>query len=280
VAQQDTDVFDRLERFYDAVPRDGAVAEDIGGLVLFVRKGAGWPYYARPRLAADRAPSAADVTAVRNRQRALGVPETFEWVHEHDPDLLAVVRSTGLHVLLAPLMVLETAALLPDLPLPGATVRLVDPGAATFEADITARQAVGILGFAAPAGGGLGAAGTVPVPVDDLAADGTLAAGAAGPADRDAVEPPTAAQIADERRRASAGLVVSGLVESPTEGVLASGVLQRVGRVAEIAGVATLPLARGRGYASQLTAALARRAVADGADLVFLSAGDDDVARL
>ena len=273
-------MFDRLERFYDAVPRDGAVAEDIGGLVLFVRKGAGWPYYARPRLAADRAPSAADVTAVRNRQRELGVTEAFEWVHEHDPDLLAVVRSAGLQVLLAPLMVLETAALLPDLPVPGATVRLVDPAAASFDADIAARRAVAVLGFAAPAGAPAGVAGTAPVPVNDLAADGTLAAAPAGPAERDAVEPPTVEEIADERRRAAAGLVVSGLVESPTEGVLASGLLQRVGRVAEIAGVATLPSARRRGYASQLTAALARRALADGADLVFLSAGNDDTARL
>ncbi len=280
MAQRDSDVFDRLERFYDAVPRDGAVAEDIGGLVLFVRKGAGWPYYARPRLAADRAPSAADVTAVRNRQRELGVPEAFEWVHEHDPDLLAVVRSAGLQVLLAPLMVLETAALLPDLPVPGATVRLVDPAAASFDADIAARRAVAVLGFAAPAGAPAGVAGTVPVPVNDLAPDGTLAAPPAGPAERDAVEPPTVEEIADERRRAAAGLVVSGLVESPTEGVLASGLLQRVGRVAEIAGVATLPSARRRGYASQLTAALARRALADGADLVFLSAGNDDTARL
>jgi ribosomal protein S18 acetylase RimI-like enzyme len=217
---------------------------------------------------------------VRNRQRELGVPEAFEWVHEHDPDLLAVARSAGLQVLLAPLMVLETAALLPDLPLPGAAVRLVDPGSAAFDTDIAARWAVGMLGFAAPAGAASGAAGTAPVRIDDLAPDGSLAAGVAGPAERDAVAPPSVEQIAEERRRSAAGLVVSGLVESPTEGVLASGLLQRVGRVAEIAGVATLPSARRRGYASQLTAALARRAIADGADLVFLSAGDDDVARL
>jgi predicted GNAT family acetyltransferase len=53
-----------------------------------------------------------------------------------------------------------------------------------------------------------------------------------------------------------------------------------VGDVAEIVGVATLPSARGRGYASQLTATLAGRLLATGVDLVFLSAGDDDVARL
>ena len=44
--------------------------------------------------------------------------------------------------------------------------------------------------------------------------------------------------------------------------------------------MATLPSARRRGYASQLTATLARHALTAGAPLVFLSAGDDDVARL
>jgi ribosomal protein S18 acetylase RimI-like enzyme len=280
VAQEDTDVFDRLERFYDAVPRDGAVAEDIETLVLFVRKGAGWPYYARPRLAADRAPSAADITAVRNRQRELGVPEAFEWVHETHPELLAVARSAGLQVLMAPLMVLDPAALLPDLPLPGAVVRILDPSSATFVADTAARRAVAQLGFGTPAGVPTGAGGAAPVPLADLAADGTPAAGPAGPAERDAVEAPTVQEIAEERRRAASGLAVSAVVESPTEGVLAGGLLLRVGRVAEIAGVATLPSARRRGFASQLTAALARQAVRSGADLVFLSAGDDDVARL
>jgi hypothetical protein len=39
VALEDTDVFIRLERFYDAVPRDAAVAEEIGAFVLFVNDG-------------------------------------------------------------------------------------------------------------------------------------------------------------------------------------------------------------------------------------------------
>lgn len=271
MAQLSSDVFERLERFYDAIPRDSAVAEDIGGLVLFVRKGEGWPYYARPRLVADEAPSAADITAVRQRQRELGAPETFEWVHETNPDLLAVARSAGLSVLLAPLMVLENAAVLPDLPLPGAAVRLLDPAAPSFGADVAARRAVAMLGFGAPP------AGAGPVPLDQLPPGGTPVA---GPAERDAVAPPSAEEIAEERRRAAAGIVVSAIVESPTEGVLAGGVLQRAGTVAEIAGVATLPSAQGRGFASQLTAALARHALADGVDLVFLSARDDDVARL
>ncbi|MFD0823388.1 GNAT family N-acetyltransferase, partial [Micromonospora zhanjiangensis] len=84
------ELFDRLERFYDAVPRDTARAEDFGPLVLFVREDAGFPYYARPRIDGPGPPSAADLAAVRERQRELGLPEAFEWVHERVPDLLPV----------------------------------------------------------------------------------------------------------------------------------------------------------------------------------------------
>ena len=265
MAQPQTDVFARLERFYDAVPRDATVTEDIGGFVLFIRQGPGWPYYARPRLGADT-PSAADVTAVRRRQRDLGAPEAFEWVHETTPDLLAVARSAGLEVVLAPLMVLERAALVPDLPLPDATIRFLDPADPRFADDLMASRAVGHLGFGAPANA------VVPV--------GTVAAEPAGPRDRDAVPPMSAEAIEEQRRRHVSGRFTTAVVESPTEGVLASGATQRVNDVAEIAGVATLPSARRRGYASQLTASLARHALQTGVDLVFLSAGDDDVARL
>ncbi len=54
----------------------------------------------------------------------------------------------------------------------------------------------------------------------------------------------------------------------------------RTGDVVEIAGVATLPAARRRGLGAAVTAALARRALDDGADLVFLAAGSDDIARV
>jgi GNAT superfamily N-acetyltransferase len=267
VALEDTDVFTRLERFYDAVPRDAAVAEEIGGFVLFVNEGTGWPYYARPRLGGAGTPSAADVTAVRHRQRDLGVPEAFEWVHETTPDLLAVARSAGLDVLLAPLMVLESAALVPDLPLPGASIRFLEPASPTFGADISISRAVGRLGFGAPAN-----ATTVQ--------SGSLVVEVAGPAQRDAVPPLSDDAVTDLVRRHASGRLLSAVVESPTQGILACGSVQRVGQVAEVAGVATLPSARRRGYASQLTASLARHTLTDGSDLVFLSAGDDDVARL
>lgn len=265
MAQQDTEVFFRLERFYDTLPRPVANAEDFGGLVLFVREGAGWPFYARPRPGAETA-SAADVTAVRQRQRELGVPEAFEWVHENDPDLLAVARSAGLEVLLAPLMVLDPAALLPDLPVEGATIRLLDPSSEQFGPDLAASRAVAQLGF----GAGHTAAHR----------GGALVTDVAGPRERDAVAPPSEELVGIARKRAADGRAGTAIVESPTDGVLATGIYQRSGDVAEVAGVATLPSARRRGFASQLTATLAREALRLGATLVFLSAGDDDAARL
>ncbi len=268
MAHTDSDVFVRLERFYDAVPRDAAVAEDIGGFVLFVRDGAGWPFYARPRIGAAT-PSAADVTAVRRRQRELGVPEAFEWVHETTPDLLAVARSAGLEVLLAPLMVLETAALVPDLPVGGASIRVLEPSAPGYAADLAASRAVASLGFGTPAGS---------TPLE--AVDAGLSIEPAGPRERDAMPGLADEVIEQTRARASSGTQITAVVDSPTEGILASGVLQSVGDVGEIAGVATLPSARGRGYASQLTATLARHGLQRGLDLVFLSSASDDVARL
>ena len=54
----------------------------------------------------------------------------------------------------------------------------------------------------------------------------------------------------------------------------------RVGDVAEIAGVATLPVARRRGLGAAVTAALARELRAAGTDLIFLSAGSEEIARV
>src|SRR5690349_8980465 len=150
MARADSDHFDRLEQFYDALPRPWARVEEIGSLALFVREGEGWPYYARPRPGAPT-PSAADLTACRARQRELGLPETFEWVHETTPDLLAVARSAGLEVLLAPLLSLDPQALVPDLPVPGASIRVLDPESLGFPADLAASRAVARLAFAAPA---------------------------------------------------------------------------------------------------------------------------------
>ncbi|GAA1628499.1 GNAT family N-acetyltransferase [Actinoplanes couchii] len=268
MAPADSGLFDRLERFYDALPRPWARTEEIGSLVLFVRDGEGWPYYARPRLG-SHVPSAADVTDVRSRQRELGLPETFEWVHETTPDLLAVTRSAGLDVLLAPLLTLDRAALVPDLPMRDAEVRRLHPDDPTFPADLRASRAVARLGFAAPAHQS---------PLD--LTGNTLLIEAAGPAERDSGELLTAEAVRHARTMYATGDYLTVVAESPSEGILATATAQRSGDVAEVVGVATLPSARRRGYASQLTATLAGMLLAEGVDLVFLSAGDDDVARL
>ncbi|MGQ5263028.1 GNAT family N-acetyltransferase [Micromonospora sp. ZYX-F-536] len=253
------DIFDRLERFYDAVPRDVAGAEEHGGLVLFVRDGAGWPFYARPRIDAVEPPSLADVTSVRERQRELGLPEAFEWVHETTPELLAVARSAGLNVLEAPLMVLDPAALPDPATLSDVPVRVLTPDSPDFAADVAGRRAVAAVSFAAP---------------------GTER-GDAGPAERDAaVTELEQAALDEERSRIADGRRISALAGTPTEGALASGMAMRVDGVAEIAGVATLPAARRRGLGAALTATLARELRAAGTDLVFLSAGSEDIARV
>ncbi|MEU8069953.1 GNAT family N-acetyltransferase [Micromonospora sp. NPDC049151] len=253
------DVLARLERFYDAVPRDGARTEEHGALVLFVRDGAGWPFYARPRPDATEPPTLADVTAVRARQRELGLPEAFEWVHEHQPDLLAVARSAGLGVLEAPLMLLEPERL----PEPGTfgdvPVRVLDPGDPGFATDIALRRAVAAVGFA----------------------NGGTARGDAGPAERDAaLAQLDMAALEEEATRVADGRRVSVLAELPEEGAVASGMAMRVDDVAEIAGVATLPSARQRGLGAAVTATLARELLAAGTGLIFLSAGSEDIARV
>ncbi|MCZ7436405.1 GNAT family N-acetyltransferase [Micromonospora sp. WMMC241] len=253
------DVLDRLERFYDAVPRDGARTEEFDSLVLFVRDGAGWPFYARPRLDATDAPTLAEVTAVRARQRELGLPEAFEWVHEHQPDLLAVARSAGLTVLEAPLMLLEADRLPDPATLSDVPVRVLDPGDPGFAADIALRRAVAAVGFA----------------------HGGTARGDAGPAERDAALARLDVDaLEEEAARVADGRRVSVLAATPEDGTLASGMAMRVGDVAEIAGVATLPSARRRGLGAAVTATLARELRAAGTDLIFLSAGSEEIARV
>ncbi|MEU4717490.1 GNAT family N-acetyltransferase [Micromonospora purpureochromogenes] len=254
-----SEILARLERFYDAVPRDVARGEEHGALVLFVREGVGWPFYARPRLDATAPPSLADVTAVRERQRELGLPEALEWVHETTPDLLAVARAAGLSVLEAPLMVLDPAALPDPATLTDVPVRVLDPDAPGFAADVAARRAVAAVGFAA--------AGT--------------ARGDAGPAERDAaITELDVAALDEERTRLADGRRLSVLAGTPEEGALASGMAMRVDDVAEIAGVATLPAARRRGLGAAVTATLAHELLAAGTDLVFLSAGSEEIARV
>ena len=248
-------LFATLDRVYDAIPRQSARAEEIGAFTLFVPEPAGPGLYARPTLGAGIF-EPADVEAVRDRQRELGLPEAFEWLPQCAPLLLPVIESAGLHVLHAPLMVLDPAAL----PAGGdARVSLLDPAAPNFAALVRDRRAVAAVAFAQPG----------------------VAVGVAGPAQRDAAAVELAAAgVAREVDWADSGRGASAVAVDPVDGIVASGAYQRAADVVEIVGVATLPSARRRGLGGAVTAALARRALELGAGTVFLSAADERVARV
>ncbi|MDF5757801.1 GNAT family N-acetyltransferase [Spongiactinospora sp. TRM90649] len=249
-------LLDELETYYDAVPRGGARAEVFGPLTLFVREGNGWPYYARPSLGWNGAPgapvTAAEVERVRARQRELGVPESFEWVAETTPWLRGPVEETGLVTHEHPLMVLDPALA----PRPDVRARIIGPG--EREA-LAGALAVPYIAFAEP-GTAVGTAGAAELAatVREQRGDGTV--------DRMA-----------ERIRTGLSTVAVVVEDGQT---VSSGQHQPVGGVTEIVGVGTLPDARRRGLGRAVTAALVADATARGIGTIFLSAGDDDVARL
>jgi ribosomal protein S18 acetylase RimI-like enzyme len=253
----DAGLLERVETFYDAVPRDRAHVEEYGGLVLFVPDGRTGVFYGRPNPAGAPV-TGADIAALRARQRELGLPEALEWVHELNQDLTGLAEPAGLAVLRAPLMVLDPAGL-HELPADGRGVRLLAPDDDTLADDLAACDAVAATGFSAP---------------------GTIV-GEAGPAARDAARVPLSPErLAAETARLAAGASARALAETVQHGVVACGQYQRVGDVVEIVGVSTLPAARRRGLGSAVTAALARRALDDGAAVVFLSAAEEAVSRI
>jgi N-acetylglutamate synthase-like GNAT family acetyltransferase len=242
-------VLERIEAYYDAVPRAAARAEDHGPLRLFVSEDVPWPYYARPAGTGEITPE--DVRAVRSRQWELGVPEAFEWVVEAAPTLGPAARATGLDVQEVPLMVLAQPL---DAASVDARLRRLDPD----DAAVAAARAVADVAFGAP-GTARGEAG----------AGARDAAAASFPQER----------LAIVRRRMAEGRTVTVVAEDD-DGVAAVGSHQPVGDVSEVVGVGTLPAARRRGLGAAVTAALVADACAGGAEIVFLSAGSEDIARV
>ncbi|MFE3109558.1 GNAT family N-acetyltransferase [Kitasatospora indigofera] len=248
-----------LDEFYDAVPRKGARAEDFGPLTLFVREGEGWPFYARPTRGWTGAPATAeDVRRVLARQRELGLPESFEWVAEHTPGLRAAIEQAGLAVHEHPLLVLpegQDDGPAPD-PLPGGVRARV---LAADDPLLASAVATPNLAFAEP---------------------GT-ALGQAGPAELARAVLQVVADGAVERAAARIGAGAAAVAAVVEDGAaLCSGQYQRVGPVCEIVGVGTLPSARRRGLGLAVTSALVADARARGVRTVFLSAADEDVARI
>jgi ribosomal protein S18 acetylase RimI-like enzyme len=250
------EVIERIDAFCDAVPRRRARAGEHGPLVLFVPTGPGWPYYARPRRGARPRITAADIRAVRARQRELIIPESFEWIEQTAPEMAAAAAEAGLDVHAHPLMVLSALSAAPAAPaLPaGVTVRVVAPE----DPELDRIWAVPAVAFGHP---------------------GT-ATGEAGPAERDKIAADhDGGTIEMLRERLRSGHSVLAAAFGP-DGPLAAGSCQAVDGVAEITGVGVLPSSRRRGLGAAITALLARDALDRGVHTVFLSASDDAVARV
>ena len=110
-----------------------------------------------------------------------------------------------------------------------------------------------------------------------FAAPGT-APGPEGRAERDAITP-DAAFVEHMRTRIRRGQTITVVAEM-AGGPVAVGTLRPVGDVAEIVGVATLPAVRRQGLGGAVTGALVEIALAAGIAVVFLSAADDEIARV
>ncbi len=89
-------VLQRLEPYYDTVPRATADPEQVGPFTNF-RPGGGtsWTFYARPRLGYDGEFTADDVRRVLERRAELGLARNIEWVDEVTPSLGAAVAEVG-----------------------------------------------------------------------------------------------------------------------------------------------------------------------------------------
>jgi ribosomal protein S18 acetylase RimI-like enzyme len=239
----------RLEAYYDEVPRAGSDTEEHGPFTIFVSRG-GWPYYARPRLglAVDVTPD--DVVGVLARLKELGVPESIEWVHENTPSLRDAAVAAGVTVEDYPLLVLDGDPVERRSP---CAVRRLEP----YDADLAAVRAAIHVGFGQ----------------DDTKT------GPASVAERDAAaaEEPADAHLSSVL---AAGRSVMYGAFDPVLGAVGGGSHNPRGSVTEVVGVGVLPASRRQGIAGHLTWALTRDAVASGVTTVFMSAGSDAVARI
>jgi predicted N-acetyltransferase YhbS len=243
-------LLDCIERYFAAAPLPDARVEPLGALDVPVGDPA-WPYPARPRPGAGPV-TAGDVAAATAVQADAGLPVALEWICERSPEVTGAARSAGLVVEELPLLVVDDPV---ELLLPQG-VRLFLVGA--DDPELPRYQRVTETAFAHP--GGPADVGELPVtPSSDAAA-----------------------RVAALRERIAAGRTVM-MVAVENGAPVAVGSHQPVDvdgtEISEVVGVATLPRLRARGVGAGLASALVAHA-RETADLVFLTAGDDDVARI
>jgi GNAT superfamily N-acetyltransferase len=253
-------LLDRIERYFSLAPLPDAQVRTVGPLQVPIGTPE-WPYPARPLPGQEGTVAVEDVRAAVRLQEQAGLPAALEWLGDRCRGLAGVARSAGLVVDELPLLVADdlVQVLLPE------EVRLYVVGA--DDPRLGLYQRLLELAFASPEPGASAPAGAGRDTPD-------VALGDPGPAEL----PPTEAL----RERVASGRTVMMVAVDDGQPV-AIGSHQPVQvdgtEISEIVGVATLPRFRGRGLGAGLTSALVEHA-RQTADLVFLSAGDDDVARV
>lgn len=237
----------RVEHYYDAAPRTDARVEEIGSLTLFVGTGP-WSYYARPRLGATVV-DPQDIERACARMSDLNVPQAFEWVADTTKSMRSAASRSGLSVVDGPLLVMADPV---DVMLPmGVRLFLVgadEPRLADYLhlADRAFSETNDRYGPSRP----------TPDPAE-------------------AAVTHLRSRIADGRTVLMAAMSGERLLAVGSHHPVVVG--EEV--ISEIVGVGTLPDYRGRGLGAAITAALVADARQE-CSLVFLSAGDDDSARV
>ena len=256
-----TDLFDRIESCYDAIPRvGGARVEDSGRLCCL-----------RPRGPVGRTTpgpgSVHDAVTPRRRRRrssrasaSSASPEAIEWVRRRDPGAAAGrpgARPAG-----------------PARPAHGARPGRPAPPRQRTATAVAARSR---------------AAGLRRRPGDQLGRGprrlrrrrhraSARPARPSGTPRSSRSTPALLERVAAGTRRRATG-PRPWLAPKPRASWPAAPLQAALG-AAEIVGVATLPSARRRGLGAAVSALLARQALDTGHDLVFLAAADEDVARV
>jgi GNAT superfamily N-acetyltransferase len=243
-------LLDLIERYHAAAPLPDGRIETVGALDVPVVAPA-WPYPARPRPGGGRV-SADDVRAAVALQQEHDLPVALEWIWERSAGTAASARQAGLTVEDMPLLVQDDPV---ELLLPYG-VRLYLVGAE--DPQLPRYQRLVEVAFASP---------------------GTEARGGAT-AVEERVEAGPRTEVLRERIATGRTVMMVAMDDGEPVAVGAHHPLDVDGtEVTEVTGVATLPRLRGRGLGAGLTSALAEHA-RETADLVFLTAGDDDVARV
>ncbi len=246
-------LFDRVERYAAAAPLPDARPVPAGALDVPIGPPA-WPYPARPRPGAG-AVGADDVRAAVALQEEAGLPAAVEWVHERTPSLDAAARQSGLVVSYFPLLVVDDPV---ELLLP-AGVRLYIVGA--DDPALPQYQHLLETAFA-------------PHEEDpDTDTDTDPDSDTGGPSD-------ARTEVLRERVATGRTVLMVALEDGMPVGAGSHHPVDVDGsEISEIVGVASSPRRRGRGVGAALASALVAQAM-ETAELVFLTAGDDDVARV